>query len=51
MIYLVYDRQELIAETDSLEFLKSVVKEHPQCAVKELVSGKLYKPRLVSKEA
>ena len=50
MIYLVYDRQELIAETDSLEFLKTVVKDHPDCAVKELASGKLYKPRLVRKE-
>jgi hypothetical protein len=49
MIYLVYDGQELIAETDSLEFLKVVVKEHPECAVKELTSGKLYKPRLVRK--
>jgi hypothetical protein len=49
MIYLVYDRQELIAETDSLEFLKVVVKDHPECAVKELTSGKLYKARLVPK--
>jgi len=51
MIYLVYDRQELIAETDSLEFLKAVVKEHPDCAVKELSSGKIYKPRLVRRDA
>ena len=50
MIYLVYDRQELIAETDSLEFLKAVVKEHPQCAIKELTSGKLYKARVVHKD-
>jgi len=49
MIYIVYDRQEPIAETDSLEFLQAVVKEHPECAVKELTSGKLYKPRLVPK--
>lgn len=49
MIYLVYERQELIAETDSVEFLKALVRAHPDCAVKELTSGKLYKPRLVPK--
>jgi hypothetical protein len=51
MIYVVYERQEPIAETDSLDFLKAVVRAHPNCAVKELVSGKVYRPKLVRRSA
>jgi hypothetical protein len=49
MIYLIYEKQELIAETDSLEYLKKVVKAHPDCAVRELGTGKTYKPTLTRK--
>ena len=51
MIYLVYREQDLIAETDSLDYLKRVVKSHPDCSIRELGSRKVYKPRLVRKSA
>lgn len=49
MIYLIYEKQNLIAETDSLEFVKQVVKSRPGCAIKEIGTSKVYKPRLVRK--
>lgn len=51
MIYLVYEKQELIAETDTLDFVKQVVRVHPDCAIKEMGTGKVYKPKLVRKSA
>jgi hypothetical protein len=49
MIYLIYEQQNLIAETDSLKFVKEVIKTRPDCAVKEIGTGKVYRPRLVRK--
>jgi hypothetical protein len=49
MIYLIYEKKDLIAETDSLKFVKEVVKSRPDCLVKEIGSGKVYKPKLVRK--
>ncbi len=51
MIYLVYQQQALIAETDSLDYIKKVVKTHSGCSVQELGSRKVFKPRLVRKSA
>ena len=47
MIYLIYEKQNLIAETDSLDFVKEVVRSRPDCAVKEIGTGKVYKPKLI----
>jgi hypothetical protein len=49
MIYLIYEKADLIAETDSLKFVKEVVKSRPGCLIKEIVSGKVYKPKLTRK--
>jgi hypothetical protein len=49
MIYLIYEKTDLIAETDSLKFVKEVVKSKPECLIKEIGSGKIYKPRLAVK--
>jgi hypothetical protein len=43
----MYENTDLIAETDSLECLKLLVKEHPGCMVKELRTGKVYQPQIV----
>ncbi len=51
MIYLVYEQQELIAETDNLEYLKKVVRTHPDCSIRELGSKRVYRPKLVPKSA
>ena len=47
MIYLIYEKTDLIAETDSLKFVKEVVKSRPDCLIKEIGSGNIYKPKLV----
>ena len=49
MIYLIYEKTDLIAETDSLKFVKEVVKSKPECLIKEIGSGKVYRPRLTVK--
>jgi len=49
MIYLIYEKTDLIAETDSLKFVKEVVKSRPDCLIKEIGSDKVYKPKLVRK--
>lgn len=43
MIYFIYEKQNLIAETDNLEFVKTVMKKHPGCLAKELGTGKVFK--------
>jgi hypothetical protein len=48
MIYLIYEKTDLIAETDSLQFVKEV-KSRPGCLIKEIGSGKVYKPKLTQK--
>jgi len=45
MIYCLFENTDCIAETDSLDLLKQLVKEHPDCTVKELRSGKVYQPK------
>ena len=40
MIYLVYEKQDLIAETDNPEYLQALVKSHPTCSVRELGTDK-----------
>jgi hypothetical protein len=47
MIYVIQAKQDLIVETDSLEFVKKTVRDHPDCSIRELGSGKVYRPRLV----
>jgi hypothetical protein len=47
MIYVIQAKQDLTVETDSLEFVKRTVREHPDCSIRELGSGKVYRPRLV----
>ncbi len=49
MIYCLFENKDLIAETDSLESLETLVKEHPDCLVKELRTGKVYEPQIVKK--
>ena len=49
MIYLIYEKKDLIAETDSLQFVKEVVKSRPDCLIKEIGSGKVYRPKLTPK--
>jgi hypothetical protein len=49
MIYQIYEKMDLIAETDSLKFVKEVVKSRPGCMVKEIGTGKVYRPKLVRK--
>jgi hypothetical protein len=49
MIYLIYEKTDLIAETDSLKFVKKVVKSRPDCLIKEIGSGKVYRPKLTEK--
>jgi hypothetical protein len=47
MIYVIQAKQDLIVETDSLEFVKKTVRDHPDWSIRELGSGKVYRPRLV----
>ena len=49
MIYLIYEKTDLIAETDSLKFVKEVVKSRPECLIKEIGAGKVYRPKLTTK--
>lgn len=49
MIYLIYEKSDLIAETDSLKFVKEVARSRPGCLIKEIGSGKVYKPKLTLK--
>ena len=49
MIYLIYEKTDLIAETDSLKFVKEVVRSRPDCLIKEIGSGKVYKAKLARK--
>ncbi len=49
MIYLIYEKTDLIAETDSLKFVKEVVRSRPDCLIKEIGSGKVYKAKLTRK--
>ena len=49
MIYQIFEQRDLIAETDSLQFVKQVVKSRPGCLIKEIGSGKVYKPKLTRK--
>jgi hypothetical protein len=49
MIYLIYEKTDLIAETDSLKFVKEVIRARPGCLIKEIGSGKVYKPKLTQK--
>ncbi len=51
MIYFIYEQNNLIAETDNLQFLKTVAKKHPGCLVKEARTGKVFKVKLVEKTA
>lgn len=51
MIYLIYQNSDLIVETDNLDFVKRVIRKRPNCAIKELASGKVYRPRIMKKEA
>jgi len=47
MIYLISDTPDLLVETDNLDYVKKVVRAHPNCSIRELGSGKVYRPRLV----
>jgi hypothetical protein len=47
MIYRIQANPELVVETDSLEFVKKVVRAHPECTIRELGTGKVYRPRLI----
>ena len=51
MIYLISDTPDLLVETDNLEYVKRIVRAHPNCSIRELGSGKVYRPKLVSKKA
>lgn len=51
MIYQIYKDKDLIVETDSMDFVKSVVRRHTDCLVKELLTGRVYKPKVVKKAA
>ena len=51
MLYFVYLGKDRIAETDTLDFVKSVARKYPDCRIKEVGSGKVFKPKFVKKEA
>ena len=39
MLYFIYRDKELLAETDSIDFVKSFVKKHENCSVKNGKTG------------
>ena len=49
MIYLISDTPDMVVETDNLEYVNKIVRAHPNCSIRELGSGKVYRPKLVSK--
>ena len=50
MIYQISDTPDLVVETDNLEYVKKIVRSHPNCSIRELGTGKVYRPRLVPRE-
>ena len=51
MIYQIYRGRDLIAETDNMDFVKSVVHRYPDCSIRELLTGRVYRPKLVKRRA
>jgi hypothetical protein len=49
MVYVIYAKQDLVVETDSLDYVKKIVRAHPDCSIRELGSGKVYRPKLVAR--
>ncbi len=39
MLYFIYKDKELLAETDSIDFVRSFVKKHENCQVKNARTG------------
>jgi hypothetical protein len=40
MIYNIYVHGDLIAETDSIDLVKTFIRENPECSIKDAASGK-----------
>ena len=51
MIYQIYRGRDLIAETDNMDFVKSVVHRYPDCSIREMLTGRVYRPKLVKRRA
>jgi hypothetical protein len=49
MIYLISDAPDMTVETDNLDYVKTVVRAHPNCSIRELGSDKVYRPKLVAR--
>ena len=49
MIYVICDKQELVVETDNLEYVKNIVRSHPDCSIRELGTDKVYRAKLVAR--
>jgi hypothetical protein len=41
MIYNIYEKDNCVIETDSLEMVKAALQAHPGCTVKEAATGKV----------
>ena len=51
MIYQISDTPDMVVETDSLDYVKKIVRAHPNCSIRELGTGKVYRPRLVPRQS
>ncbi|NOY08021.1 MAG: hypothetical protein GXP33_04170 [Spirochaetes bacterium] len=40
MLFYIYEDKDLLAETDSKEFAKSIMKKHKNCTIKDAKTGK-----------
>ena len=49
MLYDIYKDGDLIAETDNVDFVKSVIHEHPNCSVRDAATGREFRIRYVKK--
>ena len=49
MIYYIYSKGDLIAETDSVDLVKTFIRENPDCSVKDAVTGKEFTIKYVKK--
>ncbi len=47
MLYFIYEETELVAETDSLEFVQSVARRHPACFIRQSGTEKVLSPTFV----
>ena len=40
MIYLIYKDEEILVETDDLEYVKTYVRDNQECSVRDARTGK-----------